>query len=373
MDRLFGSLRGFIKIDSVVTDSFVFRLHHKFTVAILIGASLLVTSRQYFGDPIDCISRDDIPPNLLDTFCWIHATFSVVDSWNKTVGVDVVYPGVDKYRPGEQRIYHKYYQWVCFVLFFQGACFYAPRYIWKLFEGNRLRTIMLGMDCPILTDAPKRREVLIKYFKNNLGSHRVYYLAYVCCEVLGFINVILQMYLIDSFLQGEFSTYGTSVINFTDWDDQVRYDPMVRIFPRLTKCTFHRYGPSGDITKHDAMCILPINIINEKIYIFLWFWFYFLGTVTFFSLIWRLSTYFFRTPRLFVFKQRAKFCSNQDLVQVFDSLPVGDWYLVDLLAKNMDAVHFRDFIQELNDTLRIRKNYPYSSSDTSHVFVGVNT
>ena len=25
-------------------------------------------ARQYFGDPIDCISRDDIPPNLLGKF-----------------------------------------------------------------------------------------------------------------------------------------------------------------------------------------------------------------------------------------------------------------------------------------------------------------
>lgn len=367
MDRLFGSLRGFIKIDQVVTDSFVFRLHHKFTVAILIGASLLVTSRQYFGDPIDCISRDDIPPNLLDTYCWIHATFSIVDSFNKSVGIEVPYPGVDKSSPGQQKVYHKYYQWVCFVLFFQAMCFYAPRYIWKLFEGNRLRTILLGLDSPILTDAPKRREVLIKYFRNNMGAHKVYYMSYAICEVLAFFNIIMQMYLIDSFLGGEFSTYGTKVISFTDWDDSVRFDPMMRIFPRLTKCTFHRYGSSGDVQKHDAMCILPINIINEKIYIFLWFWFYFLGIVTFVSLIWRFSTYSFRGARLFVFKQRAKFCSTQELIQVFDSLPVADWYLVDLLAKNMDPVHFGDFIRDLNDHLG--KDYRYSSSETSHVFV----
>jgi hypothetical protein len=366
MDRLFGSLRGFIKIDHIVTDSFVFRLHHKLTVAILIGASLLVTSRQYFGDPIDCISRDDIPPNLLDTYCWIHGTFSVVDSWNKSVGVDIPYPGVDKYRPGEERRYHKYYQWVCFVLFFQAVCFYAPRYIWKIFEGNRLRTIMLGLDCPILVDAHKRREVLIKYFQHNLGGHRLYYSAYVVCEALAFLNVIIQMYLIDSFLGGEFMTYGSRVLSFTDWDDSVRYDPMIRVFPRLAKCTFHRYGSSGDVQKHDAMCILPGNIINEKIYIFLWFWFYLLGFLSFFSFVWRLSTYFFKKPRMLVSKLRSKICSQQELAQVFESLPVGDWYLVDLLAKNMDPVHFRDFICEFNDNFR--KDY-YSSSSTSRVSV----
>lgn len=363
MDKLFGSLRAFIKIDEIVTDSFVFRLHHKFTVAILIGASLLVTSRQYFGDPIDCISRDDIPSNLLDTYCWIHATFSIVSAWNKTVGIDIPYPGVDKFKPGEERVYHKYYQWVCFVLFFQALCFYTPRYIWKLFESKRLRTILIGMNNPILADAEKRREILVRYFRNNLGSHRLYYSSYVFCEFLAFLNIVMQMYLMDSFLGGEFSTYGTKVLRFTDWDDSVRYDPMVRIFPRLTKCTFHRYGSSGDVQKHDAMCILPINIINEKIYIFLWFWFYFLGVLTFISLLWRITTYSFKGVRFFIFSQRAKFCSQKELIQVFDLLRAGDWYLIDLLGKNMDPIHFRDFITDLNFSLN---KQAYQSSELSN-------
>ena len=98
-----------------------------------------------------------------------------------------------------------------------------------------------------------------------------------------------------------------------------------QVFPRVTKCTFHKYGPSGGIQRcdqlsaalskpfifvvwsealdspvrpplsslvpnitdcsschrlsvsnivsfrHDIQCVLPINIINEKIYVFLWF------------------------------------------------------------------------------------------------------
>ena len=29
---------------------------------------------------------------------------------------------------------------------------------------------------------------------------------------------------------------------------------------RMTKCTFHKFGTSGNIEKHDALCILPLNI-----------------------------------------------------------------------------------------------------------------
>ena len=30
----------------------------------------------------------------------------------------------------------------------------------------------------------------------------------------------------------------------------------------------------------DGLCILPLNIINEKIYVFLWFWFVFVALVS---------------------------------------------------------------------------------------------
>jgi hypothetical protein len=40
---------------------------------------------------------------------------------------------------------------------------------------------------------------------------------------------------------------------------------MVYVFPRMTKCTFHKFGSSGEIEKHDALCILPLNIFNEKV------------------------------------------------------------------------------------------------------------
>ncbi len=70
------------------------------------------------------------------------------------------------------------------------------------------------------------------------------------------------------------------VIGFTRMEPEDRVDPMSKVFPKMTKCTFHKYGGSGTLQVVDAMCVLGMNILSEKIYIFLWFWFILLAVIT---------------------------------------------------------------------------------------------
>ena len=356
MDQLFGGLRIFIRPPSSIIDNHIYRLHYKFSVLILIACSIMVTARQYFGDPIDCISKDDIPANLLDTYCWIHTTFSVESGWFKKVGSEVPYPGVDKYSYNtmengdndeeDKRIYHAYYQWVCFVLFFQALLFYIPRYLWKSFEGGKIRNLILGLDNPIMDEKNKsaNQKLLVEYLARNRGTHLVSFIIYSLTELLNFLNVIFQMYIMDRFLGGEFSDYGWKVLLFTEWDWSVRYDPMIRVFPRLTKCTFHRYGSSGDLQRHDAMCILPINIINEKIYVFLWFWFYFLAVASLVAVVYRVSTCLLPNLRILAITSRCRFVNQSALEHLLRQLDTGDWFLLNLLSKNMNPHNFRDLV-----------------------------
>lgn len=60
------------------------------------------------------------------------------------------------------------------------------------------------------------------------------------------------------------------------------YDPttLVRTFPRMTKCPFNFYGPNGELFKEEYLCILPQNVLNEKIFIGMWFLFIILATIT---------------------------------------------------------------------------------------------
>lgn len=44
------------------------------------------------------------------------------------------------------------------------------------------------------------------------------------------------------------------------------------IFPSQAKCDYFNFGSSGTIQYVDSLCMLPQNVVNEKIFVFLYFW-----------------------------------------------------------------------------------------------------
>lgn len=353
MFDVFGSVKGLLKIDVVCIDNNVFRLHYKATVIILIAFSLLVTSRQYIGDPIDCIV-DEIPLNVMDTYCWIYSTFTIPNRLTGRVGLDIVQPGVASHLDGTDEVkYHKYYQWVCFALFFQAMLFYVPRYLWKTWEGGRIKMLVLDLNYPIVSEDCKsdRKRLLVDYFTTNLHMQNFYAFRFFICEVLNFINVVGQIFFMDYFLDGEFSTYGRDVLSFTEMEPEEREDPMSRVFPKVTKCTFHKYGPSGSVQKFDGLCVLPLNIVNEKIYVFLWFWFVFLSVLSGLSLIYRLVVIFMPKVRLYLLRGKCKIAPQKEVEIINNKCEIGDWYVLYQMGKNIDPLIFREIISDLSKKL----------------------
>ncbi|XP_063235922.1 innexin inx2 [Bacillus rossius redtenbacheri] len=347
MFDVFGSVKGLLKLDSVCIDNNVFRLHYKATVIILIAFSLLVTSRQYIGDPIDCIT-DEIPLHVMDTYCWIYSTFTIPNRLNGRVGVDVIQPGVSNHE-GEEVKYHKYYQWVCFVLFFQAILFYIPRYLWKTWEGGRIKMLVLDLNCPMVTEDCKtdRKNLLVEYFASNLHTQNFYAIRFFICEALNFVNVVGQIFFMDFFLDGEFSTYGSDVVKFTEMEPEERGDPMARVFPKVTKCTFHKFGPSGSVQKFDGLCVLPLNIVNEKIYVFLWFWFVVLSIVTGLSLLYRIIVCFGSDVRMYLLRARSRLAPHEEIEAISRKCQIGDWFVLYQLGKNIDPLIYKELVSDL--------------------------
>lgn len=79
MINVFNPVLKHLKLDNICIDNNVFRLHYKATVILLIVFSILVTSKQYIGDPIDCISTAGIKRETFNTFCWIFSTYTITD------------------------------------------------------------------------------------------------------------------------------------------------------------------------------------------------------------------------------------------------------------------------------------------------------
>jgi hypothetical protein len=357
MFDVFGSVKGLLKIDSVCIDNNIFRLHYKVTVIILVAFSLIVTSRQYIGDPIDCIV-DEIPLAVMDTYCWIYSTFTIPNRLAGRIGQDIVSPGVSSHVHGDdEEKYHKYYQWVCFVLFFQAMFFYLPRYLWKTWEAGRLKMLTLDLNCPIINEDNKRERIslLVDYFYTNLHCQNFYVVRFIVCEVLNFVNVVAQIYFVDYFLDGEFSTYGTDVLSFTEMEPEERADPMARVFPKVTKCTFHKYGPSGTVQKFDGLCVLPLNIVNEKIYVFLWFWFLLLTVLTGLCVIYRAAIVMSTPLRLYLLRARSRLSSLKDMQVILDKFQLGDWFILYQLGKNIDPLIYKDLISSLSNKLQHMK------------------
>lgn len=123
----------------------------------------------------------------------------------------------------------------------------------------------------------------------------------------------------------------------------------------MTKCTFHRYGSSGDVQRHDAMCILPINIVNEKIYIFLWFWFYFMAIASALGLVYRALTILYPGIRLMATHSHCRIAEINLIRNVLSRGQVGDWFLIDMIAKNIDPINFRDLLIDLSSKLEMDK------------------
>ena len=61
----------------------------------------------------------------------------------------------------------------------------------------------------------------------------MYFARFVFCEFLNLVNVVGQIFFVDLFLGGMFTTYGVRVVEQSNLDPEERGDPMESIFPKV--------------------------------------------------------------------------------------------------------------------------------------------
>lgn len=354
---MFSQLKSLIKIDPVTIDNNVFLLHYKLTCTALIAFSVFLTSALYIGEPISCIVDGSGHMSAIDTYCWIHSTFTLTNALDGRVGKNVVRPGVAPYVEGEDAThYHKYYQWVCFVMFFQAMGFYLPRFLWKMWEGKLMGSLSQELNNVVLDEERRTEQIneVVNYFAVHVHRHNFYAYRYFLCEFLNFFNVFAQIWFMNYFMDGEFMSYGLDVMRFSHAFNAAplsRTDPMERVFPKLAKCLFRNYGPSGTVQALDALCVLSVNNINEKIFTFLWFWFLLVALVSTLNMAYRVVVVTVPTSRSVLLKFRSRGAPLDKINVIQRTFKIGDWFVLYQLGKNIQSTCYNALITELAKNL----------------------
>lgn len=333
-----------------------------------------MTASEFFGDPISCIVGVE-EDHVIDTYCWIKSTFTMSDYSLRQVGKTVAQPGVstpddpdaiygDDDAIAKKWTFANYYQWVVFFLFFQAATFYLPKFVWDTWEGGLMKSIASGLNKALYKDedVAGRKKVVVDYITSHIRMHNSYVFKYWSCEMLCFAVVILNIYMVNSFLGGEFLSYGTDVLSFSNLNQEARVDPMIFVFPRMTKCTFRKFGASGQIERHDAFCLLPLNILNEKIFIMQWFWFILLACLFGLLLLYRVLLLVVPSLRPRIMHQHNK-AVPFDVFQSFTQRTnIGDWWIMYVLSRNIDPLIYGNIMSKLAKEITAKASIDFKSS-----------
>jgi len=257
-----------------------------------------------------------------------------------------------------------------------ASAFYLPHLLWKALEGGRL-ALLLHEDQDVMEEQEEEEDVgeagetrtgvcwerverIAEYLeqRTRLGIGGAYEdIWLLLCEFANLAVVVASLVLTNVFLGGEFWQFGTESIQWQWQEEQERLDPLSRVFPKMTKCDFHMYGPSGTLQNVDALCVLGVNALNEKIFLVLWFWLLLLLIVSLLQLLvrsalllhpsWRIS--FLRLSLWPDMPSIAAEASTLENLSV--SLPYNDWLVLEMLSHILPERQWVALIHSTNDRL----------------------
>ena len=306
------ALKRVIQSNKIQDDDFADRLSHRYSVGILILFCILVGSSQFVGNPIACWTPAQFTGAMVqytNYICWIASTYYVP--------TDDTLPNPNE--PRKSMI--NYYQWVPFILGLMALLFYLPYVIWHLMakpsglDAKSVMKIIYSMDPSNNDSRDKTMRNTVKLIDRAIDYHRDYYdltfigrirrklsrcflpnnrsgyyisALYMFIKLLYVVNVCGQFFMLNMFMGPDFNIYGFQVIR--DLVQRKNFWESPR-FPRVTMCDFVIRTLGENNHRNTIQCTLPINLFNEKIFIFIWFWLFVVAAMSVYSMFTWLFTF----------------------------------------------------------------------------------
>jgi hypothetical protein len=142
--------------------------------------------------------------------------------------------------------------------------------------------------------------------------------TYLFTKFLFIANCLVQFVLLSTFLGTSSRVWGYDLLhnlrNDNQWDT-------TGYFPRVTLCDFE-VRQLGNLHRWTVQCVLILNMLNEKIYLFLWWWILFVTFVTICNfLYWLYVCIFTKARRSFL---RRMLSAHGILIDTTDKSAVFD-------------------------------------------------
>lgn len=153
----------------------------------------------------------------------------------------------------------------------------------------------------------------------------------------------------DLFIRGHFLTYGLTSEAYSHLSP--------KIFPKKAKCTYYRYGSSGSTEIRDALCILPLNVLNEKVFLILWYWLFVLLIVSFICVIYRMVFLFVPHFRIYLLKALTWKIDTSIAKLIVEKTKLGDFFILYRIGKNVNPTLYKELIFGLYNFLKNKKTY----------------
>ena len=250
--------------DGACDDDFYDRISRRYSVILLMIFTILVSTKQYVGEPIACFCPAHFTGTHVEytnNICWISNTYFV--------SFDRLLP---KYPDPKTEHFIYFYQYVPFILIIQAIFFYLPSIIWSSLNSKSGYDLGMLVTQARISDtySSEMRETSVKhlarYIDRTLEYHRqkrfeyleqfrslkcssfmTFFMfnnhitmrenhlmwAFLFTKILYLLNAIGQLYLLNFFLGNDYHMYGFAVMRalFTGNNENWTITPR---FPRVT-------------------------------------------------------------------------------------------------------------------------------------------
>ncbi|ELT95954.1 hypothetical protein CAPTEDRAFT_186678 [Capitella teleta] len=336
------------------------RINHRWTVVQLVIFAGLLSTDAYIDNPISCwvpVHFHDSWEKYTNSYCWVRNTYYV--DFDEKISSNL-----------DEREHHpiRYYQWVPLMLLLQAIMFYAPIFIWRSLNsktGINVNAIVESAELYQRSDDLEertktlnftvrlmdrylgyRKHIIQRGFLNNfrdcqIGVQSCFSRLCCCCcgkkfgnymsvlyiiiKVWFLLNAVSQFLILDAFLGHDYHFYGIHAIR--SWLDGVDFG-LAKRFPKVTLCDLD-VRRLGNVQKYTVQCVLTINLLNQMIFLYLWFWLVMVMSTTVIGLfMWIMRMSISRDKATYI---RTQLASHPD----FDFEP-----------RRFDTDEFRSFVTE---------------------------